>query len=243
MTVTSILKSELSLPNNWHNTLAARVEKLPVPELSNAFSDAEAILDGRTETEVQKMAESLWQSIANTQGEKQAEIVLDPRTIYGLYSNSLVSKPPRSVSVVDSLAIGTLVALDRACNSMDAIKNKASWLRFAREISAARVFGEWIYMLSSFSNQEHALELLFPGQVRTAAKKKISKKASRKSKKKWAEKLEPEKQKVINAYEAGKPWKNVKAAAAKIHDDAVTNAVMYDKLYKWLLAYEKQNKK
>lgn len=245
---TAKTKTKLQLPKKWRETLALRVDQLQVPELNDAFNVAEAILQGRSESEVQKMVEVLWQSIAPATEAKSAggvpdltTIALDPRLIYCLYANGSISTPPRSVSIMESLAVGTVAALGRACDAMDVAKTKVSWQEAARVLAAACAFGEWMYMASSFPDNPGALELFFPGQVRSAAKKKVSSKASSKSKQGWDKKLAPEKQKVYAAYEAGKPWPNVKAATDKIHGDQVTTAVMYEKLYKWLLKYEKRN--
>ena len=137
------------------------------------------------------------------------------------------------------MAVGALIALNRACKVVEQVNSSGKALNACMAIASARVCGEWLYLVSSLKSNADALENLFPRQVRTAAKKKISAKASTKSKAVWGGKLGPEKIKVIEAYEAGKPWKDTKAAATKIHGDQVTNAVMYEKLYKWLLAHAK----
>ncbi|MDA8093091.1 MAG: hypothetical protein M0T84_04135 [Betaproteobacteria bacterium] len=230
---------------DWREILALRVQKLSISELVDAFSAAEVVLGGKTDASIQNTAESLVQLVAQAGGPKGGNgaansPALDPRAIYCLYSNSFSSSAvPGSFSLVESLAVGTLVALGRACDVIDSLKSQPKWVEIGKVLALASSFGEWMYIASNLPHNGKAFELLFPGQVRAVAKKKASAKASKKAKKGWADKLDPEKQKVFETYEAGKPWPSTKAAAEKIWGDAVTTAVGYDKLYKWLLAYVK----
>ena len=87
MTVT-IIRTKSLLPKNWRKTLAPRVHQLPISELNGAFDAAEKILETHSDAEVQKIADNLWQSIAQSgwavpDGEQPNAdgTALDPRTI------------------------------------------------------------------------------------------------------------------------------------------------------------------
>lgn len=240
MTVT-FLRTKSLLPKSWRKTLGPRVQKLSIPDLEDALGAAEQILESRLGDEVQNMANDLVKLIAAKSGKSSAEtptVVVDPRTIYRLYTNTQVLIPLPTPTISESLAIGTLLALFRTCYAVEVAKGKAMTMEASTALANVRAFGEWMYFVSRIKSNAEALELLFPRQVRKAAKKKVSAKATGKSKTYWDTKLGPEKQKVIAAYEAGKPWTNVKEAAEKIHANQITTAIMYDRLYKWLLAYK-----
>ena len=242
MTVT-VATSDWLVPNKWRTTLQPRVAKLSIPELEEALSVVKTVLEGRSDAEIQSLACVLVQSVAPTSGTEPKGVplvfVFEPRMIYQLYSSGMTRCTQQALPLIENLAIGTLIAVNRACMAMDQANSIGASPNVYTAVSSARAFGEWLYFLSSLKSNADALEHLFPRQVRTAAKKKISKKASDKSKAYWDKKLAPEKQKVIDAYEAGKPWDNVKKAAIKIWGDAITKAVDFDKLYKWLLAHAK----
>jgi len=240
MTV-SFVSANWLVPNDWQTALAPRVTKLSIPELNEALGVAKTILEGRSDTEIQSLARGLVQLVAPdaTLTDKGVPLVfvLEPRDIYEIYRNDLMPPQYEALSLLGSLAVGTLIALNRACKAADQSMSNGTSSNVCAGIASARAFSEWLYLVSSLKSNADVLENLFPRQVRTAVKKKISAKASSKSKAYWSGELGPEKKKVIEAYEAGKPWKDTKAAATKIHGDEVTTAVMYDKLYKWLLAY------
>ena len=241
MTVT-IIRTKSLVPKNWRQALEPRVQKLSIPDLDEAFGVVESILEGRSDAEVESMTNQLVQSIAaNAAGKSRAKtptVVVDPRTIYRLYTDTKVLIPLPTPTISESLAIGTLLALVRTCDAVDVANGNAMTMEASTALANVRAFGEWMYFVSRIKSNAEELELLFPRQVRKAAKKNVSAKATGKSKAYWDTKLGPEKQKVIAAYEAGKPWTNVKEAAEKIHANQITTAIMYDKLYKWLLAYK-----
>lgn len=240
MTITMVSPDWL-VPNRWRTTLAARVAKLSIPELDQALSVVKTILEGRADAEIQSLARGLVQLIAPVSTTELEGVPLvfafEPRMIYQLYSNGLISDQPKALTLLESLAVGTLIALNRACKAMDQAQNIGTSLNACAAIASARAFSEWLYMVSSLKNDAGALEHLFPRQVRNAAKKKISAKASSKSKAYWDGKLAPAKQKMVEAYEAGKPWESTLKAAEEISNNIVTDTVKFDKLYKWLLAY------
>ena len=240
MTVT-VVSANWLVPNNWKTTLEPRVAKLSIPELDETLSVAKTILDHRSDAEIQSLSHGLVQLIASESAVELEGVPLgfsfEPRIVYQLFIDGMTSEESQGLKLLESMAIGALIALNRACRVVEQAGSSANSLSACTAIASARVCGEWLYMVSSLKSNADALENLFPRQVRTAAKKKISAKASSKSKAYWSGELGPEKKKVIEAFEAGKPWKDTKAAATKIHGDQVTTAVMYDKLYKWLLAY------
>lgn len=239
MTVT-IIHTKSLVPKNWRKTLEARLQKLSIPELFDAFWSAEQILESRSDAEVLNMANELVQSIAPmTVVANGPALPIFPRMIYHRYSDNLNSTPPKGLSLLESLAIGTLFALDRACDAMTAAKTKPTWQEVCTALASTQAFDEWLYFVSRLKSDADALELLFPRQVRKAVKKKVSAKASGKSKAYWDSKLAPVKKKVIEAYEDGKPWTNTLEAAVEIAANVVTEGVQEDKLYKWLLAYVK----
>jgi hypothetical protein len=227
------------LPLNWRETLGPRVLALGGPDFERALTMSIAILTNLSDSKIQEIAAFLVQSIAATDGNSNPHSVIpEPRPIYQLYcSKSQVQ--PGEVSIMQALAVGTLLALLRACRISNEVTVTKLWAEAGKALSTARAFAEWLYIVNSLKGNADALNLLFHRQVRVVAKRNIAKKASKKSKATWEAKLGLEKVKVTQAYEAGKPWASVKDAADKIHDDAVTLAVKYDKIYKWLLAYTK----
>jgi hypothetical protein len=212
---------------------------LGVPELDSAFTAATLTLGSLSEVEVQKIATQLVQSIATAEGISNPQsIIPDPRTIFQLYC-SMDLTPPDQIPINQGLAVGAVLALLRACRTSDEVVVTKLWTEAGMALSIARAFSEWFFIVNSLKINASGLNLLFPRQIRAAAKKKITKQASKSAKAAWDAKLAPEKLRVIQAFESGKPWASIKAAADKIHDDAVTTMVLYDKLYKWLLAYSK----
>lgn len=181
-----------ALPNNWRKTLAKRVKNHPIPELTFAFDEADAILAGRSEVEVQKLAQEIMQSIALT-GDHGAVaelyvIALNPREIFIKHFNGDGSMPGR-IKLIDHLAVASLVTIARACDVLDNVKAKTPPIEVANVISNARALHEWIYVISVLSENEDAFETMFPRQLRKVVKKKKSAKASKKAKDAWDKSL------------------------------------------------------
>lgn len=247
---TAKTKNKLLLPKNWRTTLAPRVSQLPVLGLSAAFEVAEGILKDRSNVDVQNMADSLLQSIAaglcKVSGESNSattSTAIDPRDIYCLYASSF-SAPPRSASIIESLAIGTLSALDRACDAMDVAKSKASWHEATRALAAACAFGEWIYMMSMQVSGAPVLGMPYPKQeVRALVKAKIKKSKSAAAKKGARKSQKPNKELVFAYYEQHKSeFKSLAHAAEKASGAKLYPESKYSTIYTWLRLYVKKMK-
>jgi hypothetical protein len=240
MTVT-VASSNWLVPNNWRTTLEPRVANFSTPELDEALCVIKTVLEGRSDAEIQSLALSLVHLVApdSTIELKGVPLgfVFEPRIVFQLYGKGLNSEQTQGLTLLESIALGGLIALNRACRVMEQVKSSGNAPNACTAIASASACGEWLYMVSSLKSNANALEHLFPRQVRIAAKKKVSAKASSKSTAYWEGKLAPAKQKMVEAYEAGKPWASTKEAAEEISNNIVTDTVKHDKLYKWLLAY------
>jgi hypothetical protein len=237
------------LPAKWRTKLREQVDKTAFPELEEAFDAAALILAERTDDEVEQLAQYQLQLIAKaspvqgTQNDQSGPN--DPRLVYCAHASAgaALNEVLDPQVFRESLAVGTLLALALASDVFANANCPKSWRAATQAIANARAFGEWIYILDTVLSDENQIVKFLPrGFIRAAAKRKVSKKASKKTKSYWDAKLAPEKQKVFKAYDDGGPWTNVKAAAEKIHGDMVTTAIQFDKLYKWLLGYQKSKK-
>lgn len=245
MTVT-IIRTKSVLPKNWRKTMESQVQKLLIPELSDAFDVAEKILKSRSEAEVQNMANDLVQSIAaRAAGKSSAKgptVVVDPRTIFLLYFDTPISTHPPAQPISESLAIGTLLALVRTCDAVDVGDGESITIEASTSLGNARAFGEWLYLVSRLNDNADALELLFPRQVRTAAKVKIKLSKAAAAKKGWRPELKPEKQAVFEYYEKHKAeFKSLADATTKIKNAKIT-PYLHSTVYSWLRAYVKAKK-
>ena len=239
----TVVSNYWALPPKWRETMGSQIQQLGVPELDAAFTKAAALLTNRTEVEVQEISDLLVQLIAVTGGASDPKYVVpDPREIFRLYCHDSMETAP-DCHFMEALAVGTVLALAGAWRTFDQTKITKQSSHSAKALSSARAFSEWLYLVHSLATSTETVELLLPNLVRTAAKKKVTKNASKKSKGVWDAKLEPERQKVYAAYESGKPWESTLDAATKIYFADVTKAVGSDQLYKWLLKYVKEKKK
>jgi hypothetical protein len=247
MTVT-IIRTKSVLPKNWRKTLEPRVRKLSIPELLDAFCAAEQILESRSDVEVQNMAGELVQSIAPmTVVANGPALPVCPRMIYLRYSNSSNSTPPKGLSLLESLAIGTLFALDRACDAMTAAKTKPTWQKACTALASARAFGEWVFMVCM---QENGSPYLNKSQnqpeVRAAVKAKIKQAKNLAAKKGWRKKNKPYKQKVFDFYELHKSkFKSTAHAASEVFETQTIGSdegIAFSTVYNWLRAYVKAKK-
>jgi hypothetical protein len=240
----TVVSNFWALPPNWRETMWPQVQQLGVPELDAAFTKAAAILTNRTEVEVQDIADHLVQSIALTGGSSDPKYAVpDPRSIFAIYCCDGNGSAPPQWHFMEALAVGTVLALAGAWRTSDQAKITKQSSHSGKVLASARAFSEWLYLVHSLATSTETVDLLLPNLVRTAAKKKVTKNASKKSKGVWDAKLEPERQKVYAAYESGKPWGSTLDAATKIYFADVTKAVGSDQLYKWLLKYVKEKKK
>lgn len=243
MTIT-IIRTKSLVPKNWRTTLEARVQKLSIPELFDPYWSAEQILESRSDDEVQNMANELVQLIAQmTAVANGPALPICPRMIYLRYSNSLNLTPPKGLSLLESLAIGSLFSLHRACDAMTAAKTKPTWREACTAVASARAFGEWIYMVcmqeggSPYFNKSQTQQ-----NVRAAVKAKIKQSKAAAAKKGWRKEIKPHKQAVFEYYEQHKAeFKSLADATSKIKDANITE-FKDSTVYNWLRAYVKAKK-
>jgi hypothetical protein len=237
----TIVTSDWLVPNNWRSTLEPRLVKLSIPELDEAFAAVKTILKGRSEAEVQSLAADLVQSITPGRAKKTKGVPLvfelEPRMISQLYSNSLTSAHQQAQTLVESLAIGTLISLNRACRAMDQAKNIGLSLNACAAIASARAFCEWIHVVCMqqdgfpFFNKPQTQQ-----DIRAAVKAKIKQSKAAAAKKGWRSELKLEKKAVFDYYEQHKAeFKSLAKAATKIKDANITN-YEYSTVYSWLRA-------
>jgi len=248
--VLTIVYKKSPLPEGWRTTFAEIVSQLPVPELGDAFSKAKEILAVHSEAAVDAMADTLLQSIAVAQGAKPhgvgadaSEVAVDPRTVFNLLSSSGTATPPTIVSIKESLAVGLLVALRRACEVLEAANDKASWLEAIKAVSTARGFAEWIYIvcmknggLPKFATPPSTHE------IRAAVKEKIKNAKSNAAKKGARKATKPDKQLIFEYYEQHKSEFKTIAQAATAIDKLKLTLLTHSTIYRWLLAFVKAAK-
>lgn len=246
MTIT-IVASDWLVPNRWCTTLEPRVSKLSIPELDEALSLVKTILEGRSDGEIQSLARDLVQSIAPISAMEPEGVPLafafEPRMIYELFSNSITSSQPQTLTFLESLAIGTLIALNRACRAMDQANSVGNSLNACMAISSVRAFGEWIYMVclqengSPYFNKSQTQQ-----DIRAAVKAKIKQSKAAAAKKGWRKEIKPHKQAVFEYYEQHKAeFYSLSDATSKIKDANITE-FKDSTVYNWLLAYVKAKK-
>lgn len=250
MTIT-IVSAYWLVPNRWRTTLEARVAKLSIPELDEALSVVKTILEGRSDVEIQSLARGLVQLIAPASAIVPEGVPLvfafQPRMIYQLYGNNMTSGQPQSLTFLESLAIGTLIALNRACRAMEQVKFTGTSLNVCTEIASARAFGEWIYMVclqeggAPYFNKPQTQQ-----DVRAAVKAKVKQSKNLAAKKGWRKKNKPYKQKIFDFYEMNKSkFKSTAHAASEVFATETIDPddkIEYSTVYKWLLAYVKAKK-
>ena len=120
-------KAVLALPKDWRTDLPKRVGKLPFTGLSGAVGSASAILEGRSDAEVQQFTNGLLQLIAEyppttvtLEGVPYVPDV-DPHLIYILHANANLGTGTLAHhlagGLAEHLAIATLLAVARACDA------------------------------------------------------------------------------------------------------------------------------
>ena len=240
------------IPDGWQECWNKPLGQLGNPELQTLFLVVKEVLQPLDNATIQDASNSLLQSIASNyppMKNKGQTLFLpqpvSPRLIQGLFDPcpKWAPTPPPTLTLLENLAIGAFVSLAQVVRAFVKFEqDPGAWRDLLDAVVIASSIGEWLYVVSM--QKEERFTLCNPTtdqDIRRLAKKKISSQASKKSKQQWQNKLDAEKQKVYQAYEAGKPWTSVKAAAEKLYNDDITHAVKYDKLYKWLLEYKKHN--
>lgn len=240
----------IALPRKWRTTLAKRVAKLPFANLSEAFDGASAILEGRSDAEVQQIAEDLRQLIAKhlpTPSPKAGTgqgFDVDPRIIYVLHAPFDAEHALDVVALGERLAIVTLLELTRACDAFSDAHDGPSWLKAAKSVSTARALSEWIYVIHTLlAGVGQAAKPAPSPDIRAAAKAKIKKAKSEAAKKGWRKELKPDKQLVFGYYEQHKSeFKSLAKAASAI---ASKKLVLHESstIYTWLRKYVKKQGK
>lgn len=250
MTITMV-NSDWLVPNRWRTTLESRVAKISIPELHEAFSVAKTILEGRSDAEIQRLARGLVKLIASVRTMESVGVplvfTLEPRMVYQLYGHGLTSEKSQGLTLVDSMAIGGLIALNRACKMMEQVKVTGTSLDTCTAIASARAFGEWSYMLCIQESGAQYFNKLQPQQdIRAAVKAKVKQSKNLAATKGWRKKNKPYKQKIFDFYEMHKAkFKSTAHAAAEVFATETIDpedGIEYSTVYKWLLAYVKAKK-
>jgi len=241
-----------ALAKNWRTKLPKQVGKLPVTGLTAAFDGASAILVGRSDTEVQKIAQDLRQLIENnlpttsTKGGTDFQgLNIDPRTIYALHAPFNAEHALDVVALGEHLAIATLLELTRACDAYSDAHDQSSWIKAAQTIANARVLSEWIYVIHTLlAKAGQAAKNAATQDIRAAVKAKIKKDKSEAAKKGSRKAYKPQKQLVFDYYEKHKPeFKSLAKAASTIAAKPQFDFVEYTTIYNWLRKYVKKQGK
>jgi hypothetical protein len=225
-------------PVNWRETLGPRVMTLDVPELDAAFNMAAVILKNRTDAEIQEIVDLLVQSIAVAKGTSKSNTPApDPRAIYEIYCTE--GQTPPEVSIMDMLAVGTLLALARAHRTLNEVKITHQEEGVGKALATARAFSEWLYIVHLLNSNVAALELLSPLQIRAAAKKKITQLKVKAGKKGARTKYKADKTLIEKYYQDNNlDSMSVNDAALKIETAKLTLS-KYSTIKTYIYAYKK----
>ena len=249
MTIT-IVSSDWLVPNRWSTNLGPRVAKLSIPELDVTYSVAKVILDQRSDAEIQGLARGLVQLIAPESNKGVAGVPLgfafEPRIVFQLFNDGLTSEQAQGLTLLESMAIGGLIALNRACKLTEQVKPSGNALNACAAIASARACGEWLYMVRMQESGALYTNKLQPEQeVRAAVKAKVKQAKTLAAKKGWRKLNKPYKQKVFDFYDAHKlKFKSVAHATKEVFatETIDSDEIEHSTVYKWLLAYVKAQK-
>jgi len=234
-----------TLPKNWCTTLPERVSKLPFTNFYNALDAACEILLGRSDAELQRIAQNLRQIIAKhpprLSPEKDIDykgFVFDPRAIYSLHAKA--DNGLDFVALRDHLAVAIVMELTRACDAFSDAHDQPSWVKAAQVVANARALSEWIYMVDALLAGGQTAKSAFPHNIRALVKAKIKKAKSEAAKKGSRKAHKSDKQLVIDHYEQHKSeFKSLAQAAGEIKEAKLV-LMEYSTIYKWLLKYVKK---